>query len=280
MKINIANIGTLEWLNFKSDISYGLYHGLSALGHDVGMTINEFASDRLNLIIGADFIVTRDDLIEALKPGIDFAIYEVEYFNGSSINFRHFFKIDAYGDLVQRAQFLMTPYQVNVQSYQDFGANTDIRYTPWGFYPELLSSNVKRQESFDYDALFFGLLKGLRKSKMAALEAQLGSKVKVMGRDDPQTFKDYFMSCSKWGVSLAYGQREKFVNPFRLYQMAANGMPVLADNTVDDDGYTQICERVSFDGLLAAVTGPLPDMSNLAERVKARSLSDTLRQNL
>ena len=56
MQINIANIGNKEWIDFKSDISYGLYYALKDLSHDVTITINELVNNKLNIILGADFL--------------------------------------------------------------------------------------------------------------------------------------------------------------------------------------------------------------------------------
>ncbi len=53
MQINIANIGNKEWLDFKSDITFGLYFALKELDHDVTISINNLESNKLNIIIGA-----------------------------------------------------------------------------------------------------------------------------------------------------------------------------------------------------------------------------------
>lgn len=50
MKINFANIGGKEWLNFKSDIAFGLYFTLKSLKYDVSISINSFEKIKLKFI--------------------------------------------------------------------------------------------------------------------------------------------------------------------------------------------------------------------------------------
>ena len=58
---------------------------------------NEFQKNRLNLIISSDILSANMDAIhQIIKSETDYVIYEVENFNGQSINFMKNFPIENY----------------------------------------------------------------------------------------------------------------------------------------------------------------------------------------
>ena len=278
MKINIANIGPKEWVDFKSDISFGLYYALKSLGHDVSIGFNGIDTTALNLIIGSDILVNLNDfLTDITRTKIDYMIYEVESFDGKTVNDRTAFMLGNYQALLANAKAVITPYHANLKSLGEICDSGKLHYAKWGYHPNLINERITRTSSFNFDALFFGLLKGLRKEKADQLKSADYCNIKIMGAKDPLTLRDYFVSVSKWGLSLSYGASEKFVNPFRLYYMAANGMPVLADNTIDDDGYLAICERCNFDTMAHLIGQETPPASEILERCQAQNLAENLR---
>lgn len=247
MKINICNVGTKEWLDFKADISYGLFYSLIDLGHDVTMSINHFDSNRLNLVIGADFLAENEKNVqEIIESNIEYFIYEVENFDGLTINNRKDFNIQNYKKFIEGAKFVITPYALNMKAYRDQFDADKIRYCRWGFHPKMKDSNIERSDLFEFDSLFFGMIKGDRLRKVKALINNYNISLKLLATDAPVLFKSYYTSKCRWGLNLSYGKAEKFINPFRLYYMVANGMPVLADGGNDDDGYLNICKVVEF----------------------------------
>ncbi|MBE9639943.1 hypothetical protein [Salipiger mangrovisoli] len=278
MKINVCHIGNREWLDFKADIAYGLLFALEELGHDVVMRINNFEQNRLNIIIGADFLAASEDTVRQIRGStIDYAIFEVENFDGATINQRPNFPLSSYTSLVEGARFVITPYLANLSAYAGVCDAAKIRYARWGFYEQLRDPRIVRRKDFDFEALFFGLLKGSRAEKVDRLVNTHGRTVKILGRNDPLTVKDYFVATCKWGLNLSYGASEKFINPFRLYYMAANGMPILADPGADQDGYLGLCEVVGFEHLPARLDDAVIDADTLAERCRAHSLSQNLK---
>ena len=278
MKINIANIGPKEWVDFKSDISFGLYYALKSLGHDVSIGFNEVNTMALNLIIGSDILVNHNDFLTSItRNKIDYMIYEVESFDGKTVNDRAQFMLGNYQALLANAKAVITPYHANLKSLGEICDSGKLHYAKWGYHPNLINERIIRTSNFNFDALFFGMLKGLHKEKSDQLMRADRFKIKFMGAQDPLTLKDYFVSVSKWGLSLSYGASEKFVNPFQLYYMAANGMPVLADNVIDDDGYLAICEHSNFEDMAQKIAQDTPPASVILERCRAQNLAENLR---
>ena len=278
MKINICNIGNKEWLDFKADISFGMFYSLLDLGYDVTMSINDFSNDRLNIVIGAESLVNNSENIRnILDSKIEYVLYEIENFDGFSINGREDFNAEGYKLLIERAIFVITPYLSNVKFYSNLCDADKIRYARWGFHENMIDQRILRSRAFEFDALYFGMLKGDRAVKIQTLINNQKCKVKLLGRNDPLLFKDYFVSCCRWGLNLSCGDSEKFINPFRLYYMVANGMPVLADGGCDDDDYLAICEVIDFSHFPEHLNNKDIDARSLIERCRLNSLSENLK---
>lgn len=277
MKISIVNIGNKEWIDFKSDITFALYYALKDLSHDVLINVNQFESAGLNLLIGADFIANDTSAVEGIiKAGIDYAILELESYDGRKINKREDFNVENYSLLIENSKFIITPYLANVAVYErDFSHK--IRYLRWGFHECMVRQWTMQNDSFRYDGLFFGLLKGVRAEKVKKLTSLPELNIKIISRQDPVLFKDYFVSCARWGLNLSYGDTENFINPFRLYYMMANGMPVLADGGRDDDNYLSMCELVEFSQVGEFLKQNRPPRSELIERCREYKLLDNLK---
>ena len=242
--INISNIGTKEWIDFKSDICYGLYYSLLDLNIDVSISFNELKPNTLNIIIGADFLCNNPKFIDQIiSKKVPYAIFEVEYFDGQQINFRKNFPARIYIELLNNSKFIFSPYKKNIINYRNITRNIPLFYTPWGFHRGLDANNQYRLPK-QFFALFFGLNKGSRQYTTQFLTGRLGTSFKIIGRDDPQNLLGYFISRSKWGLSLSYGPEENFLNPFRIFQMLSFGTPVITDSKPDLDMYTTLCLSV------------------------------------
>ncbi len=126
-------------------------------------------------------------------------------------------------------------------------------------------------------ALFFGLLKGERIEKVNKLQDVFSDKVKIIDSSFPFTIRDYCVSQSKVELSLSYGITDDFVNPFRLYHMAANGMPILRSHK-DQDGYLHLCENSSFNMLIERIQEDAFNIDNVHDRCRTHYLSDNLRE--
>jgi len=281
MKYNIANIGTKEWLDFKRDISFGLYYALKRLNKNIEMSINGFDKGALNIIIGADFLVGQNIIQKIVKENIDYAIYETENFSGTNINNRHNFDIYEYVDLIRGAKFVITPYIKNVWQYHKYASEVDVRYAKWGYYDELINVNIKREKKYYlYDAIFYGLLKGDRAETVRKITVKYGDRFKIIDRNDPFTFKEYYFQNTKCGLNLNYGSDAEFTNPFRIYEMIANDIPVISDIQKDDDGYTELCIKGSSDEVVEMIAKCLPTTGGKNEALRDIRLDVNLRKIL
>lgn len=281
MKINIVHLGLPDFFLRKSDIIYGLYHALQSLGYDTTITHNQLNGKSMNLIIGSDIVSSDPSAIQQLiRADFDYAVFEVENFNGSTINYIPDFPLNNYLMLLENAKFIITPYQYNLRSLVSVCGQEKVRYAKWGYHESMKTGNVSRTNKFEFDALFFGLIKGTRQQKYETLKQNLSSKIKVITAKDPYTLRDYAVSQSRFGLSLSYGETDDFVNPFRLFYMAANGMPILADNVKDSDDYLNICEKVSHDTLVDFILDQDKNSTNSFERCLEQKLAANLKEVL
>ncbi len=277
VKLNIAHIGSNDWFNFKADIVYGLYHSLTALGHEVSMSHNQFFTGVHNVVIGADWLVDEAHLQHIRQTEAEFSIYDVECFDGKTINQRAGFKIDNYLELLNMSRFICTPYRYNFQAYEVCGLTDKAHYARWGFFHELVSPNINRRAAIQHDAVFFGLAKGERQVKLNKLAEVPGMRLRTVDNKSPHMSRDYYLSSTRYGLSLSAGAGEQFVNPFRIYLMSANGVPVLADNPRDEDGYLDFTARGSLEDICEffadpqsrfELTGSLADGVRLADELR------------
>jgi hypothetical protein len=266
MKLSILNLGLPEFFDRKSDIIYGLFHAFNDLGFNTVIEHNQINCKSLNIVIGSDIIAGDANAVQQLRQhGIDYAIYEVENFNGNTINYRTEFNLENYLHLLHGAKFVITPYSHNVPHLSAVCGAGKVHYARWGYHQYMNNSSIQRNSDFAFDALFFGLIKGSRVQKYELLKSALGDKAKILTQNDPFTIRDYAVNKSKFGLALSYGETDDFVNPFRLYYMVANGMPVLADHTTDKDNYLDICNKLSLNEIIACIKNPLFEPKNLEE---------------
>lgn len=279
MQIHISNLGPLEFFDRKSDIIYGLYHAFRTLGHNVTVGHNKLEAKALNIIIGSDVISGDAEATWSLKKNsCDYVIYEVENYNGKTINYRESFKHENYQILLRNAKSVITPYKYNLRALQTTcDGSTPVHYAKWGFHESMVRENINRTGSFKHSALFFGLIKGSRVKKVTTLSEKYGKDIQFINQTSPFTIRDYFMSDCRFGLSLSYGETDDFVNPFRIMSMVANGMPVLADHQIDEDNYLDLCEAFEFDELLNVIPEQSSCSTGLLEKCRSIDLADNLR---
>ena len=278
MKLSIVNLGLPEFFDRKSDIIYGLFHAFNDLGFNTTIEHNQFNAKSLNIVIGSDIIAGDANAVRQLtQSGVDYVIYEVENYNGTTINYRDNFNLDNYKTVLRHAKSIITPYKYNIKALEaTCNGSTPVHYAKWGFHESMIRQNIDRNGSFSHSALFFGLIKGSRVEKLNALKDRYGKSVQFIDQTLPFTIRDYFMSDCKFGLSLSYGKTDDFVNPFRIMSMIANGMPVLADHEIDGDDYLNLCESYDFSELLNEIESRKICSTELKEKCRSLDLTDNL----
>ena len=278
MRINIVNLGLDEFFDRKSDIIYILFSALTELGHKTSISHNHIEGSALNIIIGSDIICGEPNALNSLlNSGADYAIFEVENFNGRTINYRKDFDLSGYVTLIEKSKFCFTPYLYNMQKLENIIGSDKVAYTKWGFHESMICNRINRNDDYFYEIFFYGLIKATRVPKIDALKNKFGNQFAVIDQTLPFTIRDYFISKSKVGLSLSYGDIDNFVNPFRLYHMVANGMPVLSDHSEDADGYLHLCNNFEFDVMIEEITTFRPDGNRLSELCRSENLIGNLR---
>ena len=278
MRINLVNLGLDEFFDRKSDIIYVLFSALTEIGHSTSISHNHIEGSALNIIIGSDIICGEPTALNSLlNSGADFAIFEVENFNGRTINYRNNFDLSGYITLIEKSKFCFTPYLYNMPKLGNIIGSDKVAYTKWGFHNSMICNRIERNGDFFYETFFYGLIKATRVSKIDALRNKFGSQFGVIDQSHPFTIRDYFISKSKVGLSLSYGDIDNFVNPFRLYHMVANGMPVLSDHSEDADGYLHLCNNFEFDAMIKEIEIFQPDGNILSELCRSEDLIRNLR---
>lgn len=262
MNINIAHIGSNDWFNYKSEIIYGLYHCLKRLGHEVSISHNNFDAKRHNIIIGADWLAEDSHTQKLTSANIEYSIYEVEAYDGDTINHRANFNSVAYRQLIDKAVAVITPYRYNFDSYAQAGHQAKTLYCPWGYYDEMIDPNIVKSGAFVFDGVFFGLAKGIRAQTLSSLSKQ-GANIALVDTKSPHLIRSYYLSTSKYGLVLTSGDQEHFVNPFRVFHLLANGIPVLSDNECDGDSYLMHSKCIHRSELYDALKSDNGDESGL-----------------
>jgi hypothetical protein len=278
VRINLVNLGLDEFFDRKSDIIYVLFSALSEIGHSTSISHNHIEGSALNIIIGSDIICGEPNALHSLlHSGADYAIFEVENFNGTTINYRKNFDLNGYTTLLEKSKFCFTPYLYNIPQLSNIIGSEKVAYTKWGFHKSMICNRVDRNGDYFFETFFYGLIKATRVAKIDALKNKFGKQFAVIDQTHPFTIRDYYISKSKVGLSLSYGDIDNFVNPFRLYHMTANGMPVLSDHSEDADGYLHLCNNFEFDSMIKKIDTFQPDKDILSDLCRSEDLVKNLR---
>ena len=278
MRINIVNLGLGEFFDCKSDIIYVLFSALTEIGHSTSISHNNIEGSALNIIIGSDIICGDPAALNSLlNSGADYAIFELENFNGIRINYRKKFDLDGYIKLLEKSKFCFTPYLYNMPQLCNIMGRKKVAYTKWGFHKSMVCNRIDRSGDYFYWACFYGLIKATREDKIDALKKKFGSQFSVVDQNFPFTIRDYFLSKSKVGLSLSYGDIDNFVNPFRLYHMTANDVPVFSDHSEDADDYLHLCNNFEFDTMVEEINEFQIDINVLSDICRSENLIENLR---
>ena len=278
MRINLVNLGLNEFFDRKSDIIYVLFSALTELGHTTSISHNQIEGSALNIIIGSDIICGEPNALKALlNSSADYAIFEVENFNGKTINYRKNFDLSGYTTLLEKSKFCFTPYLYNIPQLSHIMGRGKVAYTKWGFHQSMICNRIDRNGDYFFETFFYGLIKATRVAKIDALKKKFANQFCVIDQTHPFTIRDYYISKSKVGLSLSYGDFDNFVNPFRLYHMTANGMPVFSDHSEDSDGYLHLCQNFKFDTMVEGIGSFQPDKHLLDDVCRSEDLIKNLR---
>ena len=277
MRINLVNLGLNEFFDRKSDIIYVLFSALTELGHTTSISHNQIEGSALNIIIGSDIICGEPNALKALlNSSADYAIFEVENFNGKTINYRKNFDLSGYTTLLEKSKFCFTPYLYNIPQLSHIMGREKVAYTKWGFHQSMICNRIDRNGDYFFETFFYGLIKATRVAKIDALKKKFANQFCVIDQTHPFTIRDYYISKSKVGLSLSYGDIDNFVNPFRLYHMTANGMPVLSDHSEDADGYLHLCNNFEFDLMINEIEAFQPNKNILRDLCRSEDLIKNL----
>lgn len=279
-KITITHIGSNEWFNYKEEIIFGLYHALRSRGYEVQIRHNQIDESSINIIIGGDWLSQDNKFHQFIDKKLKYYVFEVENFDGMTINNREGFNLNNYSQMIERSLGVITPYLYNISTLNQLGVinKEKIQYLKWGFFEESIDQNIMRDQTRSVYGTFFGLLKGERLDKAKILHAQLSDRVRFLGREQPHAFRAAVLSSSHYALSLAYGESEKFVNPFRLYYLFANGINVISDNSLDEDNYLELSIKIPFEKFPSQLLKQVPNESELVEKVKSYSLKENIKK--
>ena len=152
-----------------------------------------------------------------------------------------------------------------------------VAYTKWGFHKSMICNRIDRSGDYFYWTSFYGLIKATREAKNDALKKKFGRQFGVIDQSHPFTIREYFLSKSKVGLSLSYGDIDNFVNPFRLYHMTANDVPVFSDHSEDADDYLHLCNNFEFDTMVEEIKEFQIDINVLSDICRSENLIENLR---
>ena len=181
--------------------------------------------------------------------------------------------------MIEKSLGVITPYLYNINTINQINIvdKSKVQYLKWGYFEEVNDPNIVRTQVRNTRGTFFGLLKGDRLAKAQMLQVKLKNQVKFLGREQPHAFKAAVLSDSNYALSLAYGESEKFVNPFRLYYLFSNGVNVISDNTIDADEYLQLAIKAPFSNFVDQMLRQVPDERELVERARMNDLKQNIR---
>ncbi|MDA8535755.1 hypothetical protein N9L23_00110 [Alphaproteobacteria bacterium] len=239
MRYSLVNIGPNNWFDYKADAFFGFLATLHELGMDVDFKHNKLSTDRTNIVCGSDWLVSEGNTNVFTQQGLDYVLVEGEFFYNKTLNGKLSFNIDLYLDYLNNAKEILTPYIHNVKEFAKY--NIKAQYYRWGDFPGRFEGirNLKKLHASSY----YGLLKGHRKHHFDQLSRKLGNNLFLASSNNPAKFRDYCLNFSASILSLKC-QDVEFVNPIRISEALANGVPVFHNHTYDPDGYTNFCEKL------------------------------------
>lgn len=273
-KYNLVNVGPNNWFDYKADAFFGFMVALQQLGLNVEFSNNRFVTDRTNIVVGSDWLVRGYPVNILQKRNIDYILVEGEFIANATLNNRPDINFELYVEYLQGAKSVLTSYRHNIDELSKIGIKA--QYYRWGDFPGRYNQieNTKKYHISSY----YGLMKGKRKETFDALNLKLNNAIFLASTEDPIRYKEYCLNFSHSILSLKNAKKE-FVNPVRIVEATANGIPVFHNHEYDPDGYTQFCEIIPD---LECVNPELFILSEqhkkqLADFAKSTQLIDSLR---
>lgn len=275
MRYSLVNIGPNNWFDYKADSFFGILAALHELGLDVDFRHNELANDRTNIVIGSDWLIKDSNQNIFKQNGLDYILIEGEFFFDGTLNGKPSFNIEVYLDYLKNAKTVLTPYLHNVNEFAKYDVKS--QYYKWGDFPGRFQSiqNKKKLHLSSY----FGLLKGQRKNYFDLLSQKFGTAIFLATASNPYKFRDYCLNFSQSVLSLKCNDIE-FVNPIRIVEALANGLPVFHNHSYDPDGYTEFCEKLpdSKELTLSDFCIPSDQIKEAQEFSRSQRLADSLKE--
>lgn len=274
MRYSLVNIGPNNWFDYKADSFFGILAALHELGLDVDFRHNDLANDRTNIVIGSDWLVKDSNRNIFKQNGLDYILIEGEFFFNGTLNGKPSFNIEVYLDYLKNAKTVLTPYLHNVNEFAKYDVRS--QYYKWGDFPGRFQS-IKNEKKLHVSS-YFGLLKGQRKNYFDVLSEKFGTAIFLATASNPYKFRDYCLNFSQSVLSLKCNDIE-FVNPIRIVEALANGLPVFHNHSYDPDGYTEFCEKLpnSKDLKLSDFCIPTDRIKEAQEFSRSQRLADSLK---
>lgn len=178
------------------EISTSLFHALEDLSYDVVKVLNTIASDRINIILGANLLETKD--LSALPSNT--IIYNFEQLSDDNSWMSDVYK-------VALENFQVWDYSIqNISYLNKLPLKFRPIYVPLGYCKELERITISNVQ--DIDVLFYGSLNDRRKRLLQRLvDRNLNVKClfNVYGHE-----RDHYISRSKLVLNLHYYETQIF----------------------------------------------------------------------
>ena len=178
------------------EISTSLFHALEDLSYDVVKVLNTIASDRINIILGANLLETKD--LSALPSNT--IIYNFEQLSDDNSWMADVYK-------VALENFQVWDYSIqNIRYLNKLPLKFRPIYVPLGYCKELERITISNVQ--DIDVLFYGSLNDRRKRLLQRLvDRNLNVKClfNVYGHE-----RDHYISRSKLVLNLHYYETQIF----------------------------------------------------------------------
>ncbi len=231
LKFNVLMVKTNDFFQLFDDIVLLIKNSIESLGHECTITVNEFQSDRINILIGSVIFAARyHNLNEALK-GEKFILYQLEQLHD---NFGLLKEWPAYYSLLEKATFIWDYSQSNVEYLSSKGFD-NVCYLPPGYHPSL--EVIKNNNLKDIDVLFIG---SPHKRRSDVVNLLLSKKINVLHLH--KSFgaeRNSFIARSKIVLNLHAWDSLNILETVRISFLLSNEVFVISefgDHNPYDDG--------------------------------------------
>jgi hypothetical protein len=249
VKLHVCFFGPEAVLHLRRDFLLALKLGLETLGHDVSISGARLDPSRLNLVVGAYFLRTRQ--IHALAAlGRRVAHVNTEIIANDMLNHQPD-KVDFHGAFLpalQSAAFVWDLVADNLREHERHG--TRAAFLRWGWHPGMEEIVHRREKELDW--YFFGSLTPRRREVVAALEA-----AGLAGHADhscPYFVRNDAIARARVQLNVIQDDRYSHVNVFRIAYLANNRAAIVSERETDPVGYldaVRIADRSELPAVVA-----------------------------